>query len=294
MDSTLVGRTRRSRKRRGDQGGTGRITLYHGTSLRRLRNILDDGLQPRGDDDLGNWSGFPSKAGFVYLTDAYAGFFAQTSLDRTDPDDLPVIVEVKVDERNLYPDEDILAQVWAEAAGRPLREVHDMIDPKQHQDLWRDSLEGLGNVAHFGSIQPARVSRVAFLSDPMYWVNTVVEVTVLNYSLSAEWHRQMIRLAFGDVTGVDPYAVTIMGLTGDVHRQSDERTRRGATPPYTVDPADRLVVYRPSRDVDAFEDRLHRWMEERGVSNPFYHQDGDDDWLDEPLHGGHTSAKRVG
>ena len=81
------------------------MLLYHGTSLKNLLKILSNGsITPR--KGKGNWSkGFISRKGFVYLTDTYPLYFAYTAAKGKDK---PVILEIEVDESEIYPDEDFI------------------------------------------------------------------------------------------------------------------------------------------------------------------------------------------
>ena len=56
------------------------MLLYHGTSERVARNVLKHGLGPRDDTECaGNWEDHPSAGGMVYLTAAYAPYFAMNA-----------------------------------------------------------------------------------------------------------------------------------------------------------------------------------------------------------------------
>lgn len=84
------------------------MILYHGTSTKHLKSILKNGLQPRNVTGNSNWEGkIESKAGFVYLTDAYPVYFAFCAA-KEECEDL-LVVAVRVTEKDLYPDEDFIA-----------------------------------------------------------------------------------------------------------------------------------------------------------------------------------------
>ena len=94
----------------------GKVTLYHGTSTKYLDDILSKGITPRHNKGIGNWSGNPSHPLMVYLSDAYPVYFAQQSVNAYNEKncdsekDEPVVLEVIVDTKRLYPDEDFLEQ----------------------------------------------------------------------------------------------------------------------------------------------------------------------------------------
>ena len=133
------------------------MILYHGTSSLFIHDILEHGIKCRREKDS-LWLAHPSCADRVYLTNAYAVFFAKAAAD--DVGGEPMILEVDVSDRmcNLVPDEDVMGQVeWAD-----LPELRDM-SLKQRTEYWKKrthemhhfadfSLEQLGTVAHMGDI----------------------------------------------------------------------------------------------------------------------------------------------
>ena len=126
------------------------MILYHGTSSRYLPEILEYGLQPREYTDVaGNWEGnIQSKPDLVYLTDAYALYYA---LAATKEHEKLVVIQVDVPEEELLPDEDFLAYVQAQQDGIPLKQVYEQgtPDPVVNRELWKQSLEYNGVVSMF-------------------------------------------------------------------------------------------------------------------------------------------------
>jgi hypothetical protein len=96
------------------------MKLYHGTAERHLPAILRDGLKPRGKRK-GNWShSIESNADAIYLTNAYALYFAHSATDPKDNGDRSVVLEIdtsKLDSFWLVPDEDWLEQVSRKQVG---------------------------------------------------------------------------------------------------------------------------------------------------------------------------------
>ena len=179
------------------------MKLYHGTTEAIARAALEDGLCPRDETGVeSNWEEHPSRGDMVYLTRAYAPYFAMCAagmeerwgLVEIDTEALFDDMEEDGLEGNLFPDEDFLEQ----ATRRGSSGCPDGLDMgertawfREHllgfQHVWKDSIEGLGNCACLGPIPADCVSKVvifepesninmAFMaSDPM--------ISLMNYQL---------------------------------------------------------------------------------------------------------------
>lgn len=93
------------------------MKLYHGTHTEALEAILSDGIVPRLQSRTeGTWHHLPSKPDCVYLTTAYALYYAIAAVPEGSHA-CPAIIEIEtegLDESLLCPDEDFIAQVlWA-------------------------------------------------------------------------------------------------------------------------------------------------------------------------------------
>lgn len=87
------------------------MLLYHGTSASHLESIKKHGIRPRGFDSKGNWEHTVlSGTDKVYLTDAYAGYFAWCASDG-EPWLIAEVDMDKLDQALLRPDEDAIAQI---------------------------------------------------------------------------------------------------------------------------------------------------------------------------------------
>lgn len=191
------------------------MRLYHGTSPAAALRIAREGLRPRAAGD-GNWEDHPSREDAVYLTNAYAFFFADVATAKQVEADLydeaVAVVEVDVDAANLRPDEDYLEQ-----SGR----VHedgvegDMgVRTKWYRDrlddfawAWRDSLDHLGNASHVGAIPAERVRRIALIANPAARTLRALvgdpTITLLNYYLMGSVYRASLRWIFDEGATVD-------------------------------------------------------------------------------------------
>lgn len=176
-------------------------TLYHGTSERHLDSILRDGLKPRGRK-RGNWTSYPSISGHVYLTEAYAGYFATVAAKKGER---ALIVEVCLeDDSRLYPDEDFIAQALAAKANRPISDYHDEVTKTiaYYRDYVQASLDGLGNASHRGAIPPSAISRYVVI-DTAKQLDTVSialdpVISMLNYHFCGAKYRSINSWFFGD------------------------------------------------------------------------------------------------
>jgi len=119
--------------------------LYHGTSVNNAHQILREGFRDRVLGGKSNWSGkVISQSGFVYLTKAYPFFYASNAAKENEIQG--VVIKVEVDEKDLYPDEDILR----------FNKVKGKIDIRNYKEYSVLSLEELGNVA----VKPEDIKKI--------------------------------------------------------------------------------------------------------------------------------------
>ena len=146
------------------------MLLYHGTSERVARLAMAQGLSPRVDSGVtSTWEENPSSGDHVYLTTAYAGYFA---MNAADPEERWAIIEIDTDllpdRESLMPDEDWLEQVsrsqelpeeWGvNGASMEVRTAWFRENLWRFAHLWEDSIEGLGNCAYEGAIPPEAIT----------------------------------------------------------------------------------------------------------------------------------------
>lgn len=182
------------------------MLLVHGTTARHLDGIKQRGLQPRRLKPS-VWEPCPSLPDHVYLTNAYACYFAQNaalSEDGSKFDDL-LLVEAEVDRKNLWPDEDFLAQAvqdghWVEAYPDLRDRTIAMRDAMVHLPrpvrlrLADESLARLGTCSHRGPIPVARLRRFARI--PAAEVPRLVlqefdpTITLVNYRVMGQRYRE--------------------------------------------------------------------------------------------------------
>lgn len=113
-----------------------KIILYHGTSAEKARIIEKEGFVP---DKNYNWK-VVSKKGYVYLSIAYAPFYAMAN-GKTEL----AIIKVEVEEKDLFPDDDFVMITLKKPSYT--QEELDKINLRRYKSYWRASLKHLGNVA---------------------------------------------------------------------------------------------------------------------------------------------------
>ena len=180
----------------------GKVTLYHGTSTKYLDDILSKGITPRHKKES-NWSDNPSHPLMVYLSDAYPVYFAQQSLE-VEGDDEPVVLEVIVDTKRLYPDEDYLEQFtridpkWIEIEEQfgYMKSMEERTkwfkdNLTDYKDHYEGSLFGLGNCCHKGVIKPKNIVRYSVLDYNQILNYSDPTITLQNYQLLGGRYRMI-------------------------------------------------------------------------------------------------------
>lgn len=207
------------------------MKLYHGTSATIASHILTagEGLVPRGEGENKWGENLESRPDQVYLTTAYAPYFAMC---RAEASEDWAIIEVDtdlLDAKNMRPDEDFVEQASREgpesyminalAGGNGMVErtawLRDNIDAYAHH--WEDSIRGLGNCAHRGTIpmeaitkivlfDPESNKRMAFSIDPT--------ISLMNYMFVGARYRAITRWFAGEEI-TPQQAAGLEGVTGD-------------------------------------------------------------------------------
>lgn len=156
------------------------MILYHGTSKFNADKIIKDGFIP---DKKYNWH-VKSKQGFVYLSLAYAPFYAMSAKSKGKTG---ALIQVHVDESHLYPDEDFVMH----ALGSPsyTQEQLDMLNLENYKLSYKDSLEYLGNACAKPSditivgVQYFNMKRLIMVCDPF--------ISPVNYKFMGDYYRKL-------------------------------------------------------------------------------------------------------
>jgi len=209
--------------------------LYHGTSVPKAKEILKAGLTPRKyiPGSLGNWShSVPSALDRVYLTDAYAPYFALCAADDGEPwaiievrDFVPHAAHLgKLNEKKFVPDEDYLEQTMRFEGGLPHfspgdypDEVKDMRGRTEYfrdnisdfQFLWKESLNRLGTCAYMGTIPPELIHRVSVF-DPSKNRTVAVacmdpSISLINYHLMRDKYVALTQWMIGEEITIEDF-----------------------------------------------------------------------------------------
>ena len=183
-----------------------KVVLYHGTNTANLKKILKDGLCPRGNNE-GNWTHtISSRNDMVYLTNSYAVHFAMCSMSEDDMHGMvvdPVVLEIEVDTKNLYPDEDFMEQatrtnsMWQGyfddigCEDMTARTKHFRDNISEYKEYYNDSLKHLGNACYLGEIKPESIKRYSVLNTDVVWDYSDPTITLMNYKILGSRYRKL-------------------------------------------------------------------------------------------------------
>lgn len=178
--------------------------LAHGTTERHLEAILRGGLRPRKNRPS-LWTEHPSVAANVYLTTAYALYFARFAAENGEAGLLIEVDPNRLKTANLFPDEDAVAQVISGDTTDPRFKGVSLADATAdvRNNLRRYRAEGysaswsmvaLGTCAHEGLIPVQAIKRIVrvekvtgmdivAVSDPT--------ITVMNYRYTGADYRAL-------------------------------------------------------------------------------------------------------
>lgn len=154
--------------------------LFHGTTLESGKLIEKQGFIP---DKKYNWK-IKSKKGFVYLSSAYAPFYAMTAKSKSK---IRALVKVEVNTEYLYPDDDFI--MFALKKPKYTQRELNKINLEDYKDLWVHSLNYLGNV----STKPENIkiigityfdaSKLILVCDPI--------ISPMNYKFMGNYYRSL-------------------------------------------------------------------------------------------------------
>jgi hypothetical protein len=184
--------------------------LYHGTSEKRARRAMLEGLMPRGANGrVNHWKHtVGSNPRAVYLTDTYALYFASAATHGNQRWAVIEIDTAALDEDLLRVDEDALEQFGRNGVdGLPddwdmKRRTMYYRRRARHNPNWTASLEALGTCAHYGTIPPEAFTRVAFLDwrqhSSLALACADASISRMGFKFCGGDHRARVQWLFGD------------------------------------------------------------------------------------------------
>jgi hypothetical protein len=200
------------------------MKLYHGTAGENVSAIVKHGIKPRRLTKQNNWKhSVASHEHAVYLTSAYAGYFAHQAAKTSKLG----IVEVDTDQldQGLFrPDEDFLEQATrnGKTSNRQLKRLKKLsmnertewfsthLDEFAH--AWKASVERLGTCSYLGEVQAAAITRASIFD---YKKNALVAtelleptITIANFKFCSERYHALTRWLMGE--DIDPDALLIV------------------------------------------------------------------------------------
>lgn len=205
--------------------------LYHGTTDKHLASVLACGLLTRESTRESNWETYPSRPDCVYLTDAYAPYFAWSAVEVRDSEKA-LIIEVDpsvLDREDFFPDEDFIAQAIAKQEKKSIDDVHaevrDTLELYRHH-AW-DSLTHLGNICHQGAVPTSAITRYATIDldkqRDLAWACMDPSISLINYRICGGKYRSIISWIFGDRPDFEVGG----GLTNEKYVEMREKMQPG-------------------------------------------------------------------
>jgi hypothetical protein len=188
------------------------VKLYHGTTERLVPEILKSGIKPRGKSS-GNWThSVESNPDAVYLTNAYALYFAGNAAKEKER---LAVVEIDSTKLNLFllsPDEDFLEQASRKQNEPGLAPTNKSMKYRTRWyrrrladfwTMWMSSLENLGTCTYRGIIPAAAITRIAYIDHETYMQLIMYGgidpmINLMNYKLMGTRYRNSIKRLFHD------------------------------------------------------------------------------------------------
>jgi len=219
------------------------MLLYHGTSASVAREALTKGLLPRALTGLpSHWeeNKAPSRPDLVYLTVAYAGYFANAADENSEGWGIVEVDTNKLHPILFMPDEDYLEQgtrntefpeddpFWAElAACKTMEErtawFRDNLEA--FSQAWMDSLESLGNCAYQGEIPPEAITRVTVYDPKSNPTMTLAaldpSICLANFHFCGAKYKEITRWLAGHDANAQTMMQTMLPSGIEIHNAPD-------------------------------------------------------------------------
>jgi hypothetical protein len=200
------------------------VKLYHGTAGENVPAILKRGIKPRRATRKNNWKhSVASHEHAVYLTSAYAGYFAHQAAKTSKLG----IIEVDTDQLDpdlLRPDEDFLEQATRSGktsnteleqlkqASMNERTAWFRVHLDEYAEAWEDSVKHLGTCCYLGEIPSEAITRASvfdYKKNPLVATELLEPtITIANFRFCAERYHALTKWLMGE--DIDPDALLIV------------------------------------------------------------------------------------
>jgi len=156
------------------------ITLYHGTTQKKAKQIAKQGFIP---GKTYNWD-VESKKGFVYLSMAYAPFYAMSTNSSSKK---LALIKVSVEGKDCYPEDDFVMRVLGKATYT--REELDKVKLEDYKHLWSESLKYMGNTA----IKPnkAKILGIRYFDSRNLIMKCDPCITPMNFMVMGKYYQEL-------------------------------------------------------------------------------------------------------
>jgi hypothetical protein len=197
------------------------VKIYHGTTETIGRQAKAEGLRPRKLTGKSNWKHtVESNPSLIYLTTAYAPYYAIHAVDETKGEKISIIeIETDLlDESKMRPDEDFIEQATrndennnAGIRGKTMNErveyIRNHID--EFSSSWKLSVEHLGNCAYNGVITGNAITKVSVVDiskcRAMSFEAGEPTITLMNYKICGQQYRMLTRWFMGEPISVEEW-----------------------------------------------------------------------------------------
>lgn len=186
-----------------------KLILFHGTSAENAKEIEKNGFV---SDKKYNWK-VASKKGFVYLSSAYAPFYAMNATK----DDKLALIKIEVDSEDCYPEDDFIMT----ALGHPKynQAQLDLIDLENFKKYWNESLKFMGNVAV--RADKIKILGIRIFDGKMLIMRCDPVISTLNFRIMGNYYNDLSNWIFDgkDIMDFKPFmhdAIELLKKSGKV------------------------------------------------------------------------------
>ena len=156
------------------------MELFHGTSANNAKKILKNGF---AQELKNNWK-VKSKNGFVYLSIAYAPFYAMSANKKGHK---LAIIKVDVEPDNLFPDDDFVMLCLGKR--KYTQKELDEIELENYQELSDKSLKYMGNVATYP--EDVTIKGVTYFDGRYLLYRCDPVISPLNFKIMGDYYKDL-------------------------------------------------------------------------------------------------------